>query len=148
CLGCDLAFHTYSLMISHLESGTCDSGIDQIDLNETTARCKYWSHFIDRDYVDDLLERQPISSMGRYADTCDDDFDKLSALFKHVESHDCDQTLEDDYIRKLMRWLEMCHGDYGKFADKRCAVGLICVHIPYAALRYPSQRLVQGRRSY
>ncbi|KAF2258285.1 hypothetical protein CC78DRAFT_587331 [Lojkania enalia] len=38
-LGCDRRFTAYGGMISHLEPGTCDSGLDGIDINEAAAIC-------------------------------------------------------------------------------------------------------------
>ena len=104
------------IQIIHLESGACTSGINILDLNNTAARCFQWSQYIDEDYRQDLLDCVELATY--YTDTvypyrcpeCDTNFTKLSALFQHVESNSCDQTLDDYPIGKLKRFLYVVHG--------------------------------------
>ena len=115
CYGCYRAFVTYPAMILHLEAGTCPSGIDRIDLNESAAMCYQWAAFIDREYRSELLDRE--SLQGWYCGPvypfkcpeCDVNFSKLSGLFQHVYSKACDQRLDQGKIAKLVRWLENRH---------------------------------------
>ncbi|OCK73621.1 hypothetical protein K432DRAFT_277697, partial [Lepidopterella palustris CBS 459.81] len=44
--GCTRSFTTYAGMIIHLESGTCASGIDILDLNKSAAMCYQWQKFL------------------------------------------------------------------------------------------------------
>lgn len=108
-------FTTYAGMIIHLESGTCDCGIDRIDLNESAAMCYQWRHFLDREYRDEMLEGRNIYL--KYSDTiypfkcptCETIFSKLSGLFQHISSQTCEQRLSDGAIGKLVKWLKRRH---------------------------------------
>ncbi|KAF2252188.1 hypothetical protein BU26DRAFT_421026, partial [Trematosphaeria pertusa] len=116
CLGCDRKFKTYGGMIIHLEYGTCDSGVDHLDLNATAAECRMWSHFIDEDYREDMLDSNDLQDI--YSDkvypykcpTCDAAMPKLSSLFQHVESPACGQTLNEGAIGRLRRFLYSRYG--------------------------------------
>ena len=92
-------------MIIHIESGTCPSGLDLYDLNESAALCFQWSKYIDSDLRNELLEGEYPSEEPYKCPTCSRWFGKLSGLFQHVESPSCSQTLYDGAIEKLKRWL-------------------------------------------
>ena len=102
-------------MIIHLESGTCDSKINYIDLNESAATCYQWKAYLDEDYRYDLLDRCDLQ--WKYSETvypfrcpeCDTGFTKLSGLFQHVYSKACIQGLYTGKIGKLIRWLKVQH---------------------------------------
>jgi hypothetical protein len=102
-------------MIIHLESGTCASGTDVLDLNESAAMCYQWQKFLDEEYRDDMLscydlEEEydgivyPFKCPG-----CDTTFSKLSGLFQHVSSGSCEQRLNGGPIAKLAKWLSNRH---------------------------------------
>lgn len=105
-----------SIKIIHLEYGTCDSGVDHLDLNATAAECRMWSHFIDEDYREDMLDSNDLQDI--YSDkvypykcpTCDAAMPKLSSLFQHVESPACGQTLNEGAIGRLRRFLYSRYG--------------------------------------
>jgi hypothetical protein len=119
CYGCSRMFTTYSGMIIHLESGSCDSGITNVDLNQSAAMCYQWRHCIHKEYCDEMLEERDLSRDYIYTiypfkcPTCGSDFSKLSGLFQHIDSQACEQTLASGAIGKLVRWLERRH-------DKNC----------------------------
>jgi hypothetical protein len=102
-------------MISHLETGTCESGITIYDLNESAAECYQWKAYIDGDYRDMLLNRddpQTENSEPVYpfrCPKCDVGFKKLSGLLQHAYSQACSQGLHEGKIAKLIRWLERQH---------------------------------------
>ncbi|KAJ6280849.1 hypothetical protein J3E71DRAFT_392137 [Bipolaris maydis] len=99
CYGCTRSFTTYSGMIIHLESGTCTSGINILDLNKSAPMCYQWQKFLDEEYQYDgavYLFRSP---------ECDTTFPKLSGLFQHVGSGSCEQRLNGGPIAKLVKWL-------------------------------------------
>lgn len=106
-------------MIIHLESGTCPSGIDHIDLNKSAAMCHQWKAYLDKEYRVDLLERRDLESEYYEAvypfecPGCDSYFTKLSGLFQHVCSKACHQDLHSGKIDKLVRWLEVRHNADG-----------------------------------
>jgi hypothetical protein len=103
-------------MIIHLESGSCDSGIDIFDLNESAAMCYQWSQYIEEEFRDDMLECRDLEE--EYNDkiypyscpSCETVFSKLSGLFQHVASKSCEQRLNNGAIAKLVKWLENRHG--------------------------------------
>ncbi|KAH7122615.1 hypothetical protein B0J11DRAFT_464580 [Dendryphion nanum] len=115
CYGCDQKFTTYPAMILHLESGACDSEIDRFDLNESAALCFQWKAYLDKDYRDELLNRDDLQS--EYSGPvypfkcpeCDTVFTKLSGLFQHVYSKACEQGLYEGKMAKLIKWLEKRH---------------------------------------
>ena len=101
-------------MIIHLESGTCSSEINIIDLNESAAMCYQWKACCDKDYRDELLHREDIQSKYSAAypfrcPECSSSFSKLSGLFQHLYSKACDQGLVEGKIAKLIKWLEKRH---------------------------------------
>ncbi len=103
-------------MIIHLESGSCDSGFDIVDLNESAAECYQWRQYIDEEYRDDMLNCCDLEY--EYGETvypfkcptCNTIFSKLSGLFQHVASQACEQSLKSGAIAKLVKWLENRHG--------------------------------------
>ena|SRR5437762_12493355 len=115
CYGCTRTFTTYAGMIIHLESGTCDSGVDILDLNESAAMCYQWRHYVDEEYRDDMLGGCDLPT--EYDDTvypfkcptCETVFSKLSGLFQHIGSQSCEQRLTEGAVRKLVRWLKVRH---------------------------------------
>ncbi|EMD65832.1 hypothetical protein COCSADRAFT_86158, partial [Bipolaris sorokiniana ND90Pr] len=115
CYGCTRSFTTYSGMIIHLESGTCTSGIDTLDLNESAAMCYQWKKFLDEEYRDDILscydfEEEYFSAVYLFrCPECDTTFSKLSGLFQHVSSGSCEQKLNGGPIAKLVKWLSNRH---------------------------------------
>lgn len=102
-------------MIIHLESGSCQSGIDIVDLNESAAMCFQWRAYLDEDYRDDLLDREDVQSEYNEpvypfrCSECDVVFKKLSGLFQHVYSTSCSADLNKGKIAKLIRWLANRH---------------------------------------
>lgn len=111
CCGCTRTFTTYAGMIIHLESGTCGSGIDILDLNESAAMCYQWRHYIDEEYRDYMLERRnlDLEAYSFRCPTCETVFSKLSGLFQHIGSRACGQRLREGAVGKLVRWLENRH---------------------------------------
>lgn len=102
-------------MVLHLEAGTCPSGIDVIDLNESAAMCYQWEAYVDTDFRNELLNRDdlkleysglvyPFKCPG-----CDTGFTKLSSLFQHVYSKACNQGLYEGKMAKLVKWLKNRH---------------------------------------
>lgn len=110
-------------MILHLESGTCGSGIDMIDLNESAAICYQWKAYLHRGYRDLLLDRRDLqlwNSVTIYpfeCPGCNTDFTKLSGLFQHVYSQSCNQEMNEGKIRKLINFLERRHSISGSESD-------------------------------
>ncbi|KAF2174851.1 hypothetical protein K469DRAFT_756579 [Zopfia rhizophila CBS 207.26] len=95
CYGCYRKFATLPAMIIHLESGSCPSGIDIVDLNESAAMCFQWKAYLDEDYQDELLNRVDLQS--EYS------------LLQHVYSKACNQSLYEGKMAKLIKWLEKRH---------------------------------------
>ena len=56
CHGCYRIFTTYAGMIIHLESGSCDSSINVLVLNESAALRYQWKRYIDEDYHEDMVD--------------------------------------------------------------------------------------------
>jgi hypothetical protein len=106
-------------MIIHLESGTCESEIDILDLNQSAAQCFQWKAYLDEKFRSELLNRRDLRS--DYDETvypfhcpeCDTVFTKLSGLFQHVYSKACKQDLYEGKVAKLVRWLEVQHDASG-----------------------------------
>ncbi|KAJ5022570.1 hypothetical protein J3E73DRAFT_434043 [Bipolaris maydis] len=115
CYGCTRSFTTYSGMIIHLESGTCASSIDILDLNKSAAMCYQWQKFLDEEYRDDILSCYDLEEEYDGAVypfkclECDTTFSKLSGLFQHVGSGSCEQRLNGGPIAKLVKWLSNRH---------------------------------------
>ncbi|KIX98863.1 uncharacterized protein Z520_05324 [Fonsecaea multimorphosa CBS 102226] len=82
CLGCDRLFSEFSAMMIHLESGTCESGIDRDDVDSYI----FDTYVRNRAYVnqwEDHLKYQ--------CPDCGSDFRFASALCQHVASNACNQ---------------------------------------------------------
>jgi hypothetical protein len=99
-------------MILHLESGYCNSQINTLELNETAAKCHKWQQFIDEEYRDAMLSERDLCEEYQtptpfQCPQCEDPFSKLSALFQHISSKACVQTLSLGAIKRLVRWLEI-----------------------------------------
>ncbi|KAF2190249.1 hypothetical protein K469DRAFT_560860, partial [Zopfia rhizophila CBS 207.26] len=117
CYGCSRKFNRYGGMIIHLEAGTCPSGFDIYDLNQSAAMCFQWKKYIDEDFRYDLLNCADLNHEYGYkvrpfkCPTCESTFPKLSSLFMHAGAPlGCSQTLESGAIAKLRRWLYKRHG--------------------------------------
>jgi hypothetical protein len=95
------------LQIIHLEYGTC-SNINRTYLNKLAAKCRKWRYFIDEDCRDDLLNHGDTDFLVNpfMCPTCNATVPKLSSLFQHIESSACEQTLHDDVVGQLRRFLE------------------------------------------
>ncbi|KAF2258284.1 hypothetical protein CC78DRAFT_537915 [Lojkania enalia] len=109
CLGCTRKFKTYGGMIIHLEAGTCPSGINAVELNNSAALCFQWKKYIINEFVRDCMLNGYLDSLLYQCPTCFAKFGKLSSLFMHVESPSCSQTLNQGAIFKLRKWLFNCH---------------------------------------
>lgn len=100
-------------MIIHLERCSCESGIDELDLNESAAKCFQWKQFISENWRSRLLHRIYLSRVDDglpfFCPSCDREFHCLSALFQHVASLSCDEDLGGHPLSKLLRWLERRH---------------------------------------
>jgi len=123
CYGCYRTFSTYPGMIIHLESGTCESGIDVIDLSESATQCFQWKAYIDAEFGNGLLNCQdPRSDYNNtvypfYCPECKMVFTRLSGLFQHVYSKACNQGLYEGKVGKLVRWLEVQHNISGNGSE-------------------------------
>lgn len=115
CYGCYDRFTTYPAMILHLESGSCGSGIDIHDLNESAARCDQWKAYLDEDYRDEFLNRDHEQSVQGdliypyRCSQCEVGFTKLSGMFQHTNSQTCSQSLHKGDMASLVNWLEEWH---------------------------------------
>ncbi|KAF2813916.1 uncharacterized protein BDZ99DRAFT_227393 [Mytilinidion resinicola] len=114
CWGCERKFATIPAMMIHLESGSCTSGIDEIDLNQSAAMCFQWKHFVREDLRDDLLHRVDLDQEYQLSypfecPGCHTGFRYISGLFMHVASPSCNETLDDFAMAKLIRWLKNRH---------------------------------------
>lgn len=102
-------------MIIHLESGTCASGIDILDLNKSAAMCYQWRKFLAEEYRNDMLSCCDLEEEYYYkvypfmCPECDTSFSKLSGLFQHAGSGSCEQRLNSGPIAKLVKWLSNRH---------------------------------------
>ncbi|PVI01428.1 hypothetical protein DM02DRAFT_671224 [Periconia macrospinosa] len=116
CYCCYDTFNTYGGMIVHLESGRCSEDVDEIELNKTAAECPMWSHFLDDRLRAHLRRRHDLHAIFLHrvypymCPTCDTPFSKLSALFQHIESPACTQSLDNGAIATLRRFLQSEYG--------------------------------------
>lgn len=116
-------------MITHLESGTCESGIDLDDLNYRAVQFTDAEEFIDRDSIysydesDHLLEhirRDLVVKDNGTAFlficlTCEASFPKLSSLFQHIGTESCEQKLDEGVIEELVTYLKGTFDTYGGY---------------------------------
>ena len=99
-------------MITHLESGTCESGIDIIDLNYEAGRFINAAEFTNSTYCDDLTERRDLiaeyngTASPFRCPTCQAKFPKLSSLFQHIDTRSCEQELDGGVIEEFVTYLE------------------------------------------
>jgi hypothetical protein len=110
-------------MIIHLESGACDSKVNESDLVYSAALCFQWAKYFispsDRKILLEghdllgMLREQYTSTLIFKCPTCINKFPKLSSLFMHVESPTCSQTLDDGAIVKLRNWFAKRHTTRG-----------------------------------
>lgn len=100
-------------IIIHLERGSCHSGINEIDLNQSAAMCFQWKYLVDMEWRDELLERKDLDKYNAprpfVCPGCDSEFRYLSGLFMHVASPACNQSLESTVMEKLIHWLKNRH---------------------------------------
>ena len=97
CYGCDRYFATTSAMMIHLESGTCDCGIDRHELDRLAYKC-----YQSRDYTNGW------NDYYRYrCPHCDFTFRFVSGLFQHVESEACNQRLVGTSLGKLEHFISI-----------------------------------------
>jgi hypothetical protein len=101
-------------MILHLEYGNCESGISTADLNCWAANCYQWKQFINperRDYLLDIdnwnEDEDEDEAYPFFCPGCNGEFEYLSALFQHVTTQSCNQSLDIYPLNKLCRWLEV-----------------------------------------
>ncbi|KAH7399473.1 hypothetical protein BKA66DRAFT_165403 [Pyrenochaeta sp. MPI-SDFR-AT-0127] len=111
CLACPRKFTTYSGMIIHLEAGTCNSGIDALDLNKSAAICYQWRKWIAKDCRSDLKRYMRFKSgvLPFRCPVCKASLPKLSSLFNHIATSSCAQRPGCGVTRKLKRWLWRRH---------------------------------------
>jgi hypothetical protein len=116
CYDCNRRFKTYAGMILHLESGACYSHLEILDLNKTAAQCHKWYEFITnsdyRDYMLDMVDlcEEYNRPLPYECPGCESNFSRLSALFMHVDSGYCQQTLHEGSIEHLIESLSSRHG--------------------------------------
>lgn len=79
-------------MMIHLESGTCECGIDRDGLDHI-AYDSFWSEDYTNDWNDYYMYKCP---------DCQNGFRFLSALFQHVESDACNQEMYATSIEALL----------------------------------------------
>ncbi|KAF4963239.1 hypothetical protein FSARC_8737 [Fusarium sarcochroum] len=96
CIGCLKRFGTYSEMMMHLESGTCDSRLNASNVADVVAA-----------YHQDLGDKFPGLRMNFECPTCHKKVKKMSDLFRHFERRFCalrnwkDETHVGDLFLKL-----------------------------------------------
>lgn len=82
-------------MLLHLETGYCESGVDDGDVTSLAFKCYQSEHYTC--YDDDYDFKCP---------TCDTPFVAMSGLFQHVESNACDEGLTGrSPLVKFLRFL-------------------------------------------
>ncbi|VUC33504.1 unnamed protein product [Clonostachys rosea] len=95
CPGCQRYFVTYSAMLLHLETGTCDCGIGRERVTELAFECRQSQYYA--------------SSQDDFDFECPDcavPFLYISGLFQHVQSEACDEDLGwHSPLRVFLRFL-------------------------------------------
>lgn len=81
-------------MMIHLESGTCESGVQQHDIDTWAFECSQRHHYTNA-WNDDHKYRCP---------ECNSDMPKVSAMFQHVESPACGADYQGS-LGKLNRFI-------------------------------------------
>ncbi|KAL1874430.1 hypothetical protein VTK73DRAFT_307 [Phialemonium thermophilum] len=95
CFGCSKKFRSSSAMLLHLETGYCESGVDEEEVTSLALQCYHSKHYTC--YDDEYDFKCP---------TCDTPFAAISGLFQHVESHACNEDLtEQSSLVKFLRFL-------------------------------------------
>jgi hypothetical protein len=79
-------------MMIHLESGTCECGIDREELDGIAHNC-YWSAHYTKLCDDYYMYKCP---------DCQNGVRFLSALFQHIESDACNQEMDATSIAALV----------------------------------------------
>ena len=92
CHGCCRMFTTVSAMMIHLESGSCECGVNRDGLDRIAYEC-YWSEDYTNDWNDYYMYKCP---------DCQNGFRFLSALFQHIESDACNQGMDGASIAALV----------------------------------------------
>ncbi len=82
-------------MMIHLESGTCDSGVDCVDLDRFAYLC-----YQSRAYTNGWSEHKKYK-----CPECQKKLRLLSGLFQHVESDACNQQIRTKSIGKLVHFI-------------------------------------------
>ena len=96
CLGCDHLFKSFSGELIHLESGNCDSGIIEEDVDDKAHQCYQNRKYIIRE-----------NGWSYICPNCERRYTKLSALYQHAEdSPDCSYLLEHpNCLAKLQHFI-------------------------------------------
>lgn len=84
-------------MMIHLESGTCDAGVDQDDIDGWALECYTCDEYIN-DWDDEFRFRCP---------TCQYSLPKVSSLFQHTETQACDASYTGA-IKELQQYVKRC----------------------------------------
>ena len=97
-------------MLLHLERNECDSGITIADLNRSAAMCYQQKHYLDQSYRKELLAEDDSylkeDHLPFKCPDCGKWYKRLSALFQHGWSTDCDEHV---VFVKLKTWLYNRH---------------------------------------
>ncbi|KIV84925.1 hypothetical protein PV11_00672 [Exophiala sideris] len=81
CLACERKFSEFAAMMIHLESGTCQSGVDRNDIDTWVFDENGYGRYVNE-----------WTNFWRYrCPTCSSDFRFASALLQHAASNHCDQ---------------------------------------------------------
>jgi hypothetical protein len=83
-------------MLFHLETGTCESGVDDIDVADMAYDFRYSLKYTTK-HDDDYEFKCP---------TCDKRFDYMSSLFKHAEGDFCDEDPTSGPLPEFLRYIE------------------------------------------
>lgn len=101
CYGCDGRFVSDSAMLLHLESGFCACRIEADQIERLAFECHQAGYYTNEDFVW-VYDYHPFR-----CPTCDDQFDRMSALLQHVESDRCDEALTSySPLGKFLRFLK------------------------------------------
>lgn len=96
-------------MMIHLESGSCESGIDAQEINRLAARCYQWKKYIVPNYRVWMLngmDRQVREYCYQCPDTdCNVRFKTLSGLLQHAETDRCNEGVFDNRVGSLTKLL-------------------------------------------
>lgn len=88
-------FKSTAGILIHLESGTCDSGVTETDVDDWAQECRQHGQ-----YTNDAD-----AEYAYYCPECELDMPKVSSLFQHVESDACAASYDDRALGALVRFL-------------------------------------------